>query len=298
MKKYLQRIDRGILFMIFASFASATMGGFSKAISGSISGLEMTFFHNFFGVLLIGFSIYKSPLKQIGGKPLLLFFRGAIGFLAMLLYFYVIAYIPLGEVVTYNRISPIFAAIFAYFFLKERLNRWSIFAILLGFFGIVLIAQPIGGKFNFYDILGILSGLFAGLAYTSIRELGRYYDTRAIVMSFMSVGMVSSIIFMTLASFMNAPKGLDFLFAPFVMPQGETWIYLIFMGFSSTLAMFLMTKAYEYTKAGVVGTISYLNIVFSLFIGIALGDAFPEWFVLLGMVLVILSGVIVALSNR
>jgi len=74
------------------------------------------------------------------------------GLLALLAYFYIIAYMPLAEVVTYNKTSPIFVAIFAYIFLKEKLNFWSIIAIILGFIGIIMIAQPQGGEFNKYDI--------------------------------------------------------------------------------------------------------------------------------------------------
>jgi len=40
------------------------------------------------------------------------------------------------------------------------------------------------------------------------------------------------------------------------MPTKIEWLYLILMGLSATLSQYLMTKAYEYTKAGVVGTIS------------------------------------------
>ena len=294
MKSKLKTIDKGILFMLLSSM----LGGSSKILSASIPSVEITFFHNLFGVVLIGYSIYKTPLKQIGGKPWLLLFRGVVGFMAMVLYFYVMPYLPLGEVVTYSKIAPIFVAIFAYIFLKEKLNRWSIFAILLGFLGIVFIAQPTGISFTVYDILGIFSGVLAGLAYTSIRELGRYYDSRAIVMSFMSVGMVASSVFMVLTPYVETPKSLDFLFSSFVMPQGEIWFYIVFMGISATLAMLFMTKAYVYTKGGVVGTISYLTIVFSLFIGVFLGDAFPDLLTSLGMILVISSGVIVALSNR
>jgi len=298
MKSKLKTIDKGILFMLLSSMFASMLGGSSKILSASIPSVEITFFHNLFGVVLIGYSIYKTPLKQIGGKPWLLLFRGVIGFMAMVLYFYVMPYLPLGEVVTYSKIAPIFVAIFAYIFLKEKLNRWSIFAILLGFLGIVFIAQPTGISFTVYDILGIFSGVLAGLAYTSIRELGRYYDSRAIVMSFMSVGMVASSVFMVLTPYVETPKSLDFLFSSFVMPQGEIWFYIVFMGISATLAMLFMTKAYVYTKGGVVGTISYLTIVFSLFIGVFLGDAFPDLLTSLGMILVISSGVIVALSNR
>ena len=295
MKKYLLGMDRGILYMLIASLSFAVMGGFAKVVSEILPPVEVTFFRNIFGVLLVGYAIYKSPLKQVGGKPLLLLFRGLMGFVALLSYFYIIAYIPLGEAVTYNKTSPIFVAIFAFLFLGERLHSSAIFAVLLGFIGIVLIAQPEGGMFDKYDILGIFSGIGAALAYTSIRELRKYYDTRAIVMSFMGVGTVAPLILMLITPYVNAPGELDFMFSAFVMPEGIIWFYILMMGLSATLSQILMTKAYEYTKAGIVGTISYSNIVFALIIGIGLGDPIPGFWTFLGILLVITSGLIVAL---
>ena len=298
MKKYLLGIDRGILYMLIASLSFAVMGGFAKVVSEVLPAVEVTFFRNVFGVVLIGYAIYKSPLKQIGGKPLLLLFRGVMGFAALLAYFYIIAYIPLGEAVTYNKTSPIFVAIFAFLFLGERLPGSAVFAVLLGFVGILLIAQPEGGMFDKYDLLGIFSGLGAALAYTSIRELRQYYDTRAIVMSFMGVGTVAPLMLMLVTPYVNPPQELDFMFDAFVMPEGILWFYILMMGLSATFSQIWMTKAYEHTKAGIVGTISYSNIVFALVIGIALGDPIPDIWTFLGILLVITSGLIVALAKK
>ncbi|MCK5853790.1 MAG: DMT family transporter [Sulfurovaceae bacterium] len=290
-------MDRGILFMLLASLSFAVMGGFAKTVSEVLPPVEVTFFRNVFGVALVGFAIYKSPLKQIGGKPLLLLFRGTMGFVALLAYFYVIAHMPLGEAVTYNKTSPIFVAIFAYIFLNEKLGKGAILAIFIGFGGIVLIAQPQGGTFDKYDMLGIFSGIGAALAYTSIRELRAYYDTRAIVMSFMGIGTIAPVLLMLSAPYVTPPSGLDFMFAEFVMPEGIIWLYLIIMGLSATASQVLMTKAYELTKAGIVGTISYSNIVFALIIGTMLGDPIPNAWTFLGIALVILSGLLVAFSK-
>ncbi len=283
--------------MLLASLSFALMGGFAKTVSEVLPPVEVTFFRNVFGVALVGFAIYKSPLKQIGGKPLLLLFRGTMGFVALLAYFYIIAYIPLGEAVTYNKTSPIFVAIFAYLFLNEKLGKGAISAIIIGFIGIVLIAQPEGGQFDKYDVLGIFSGVGAALAYTSIRELRAYYDTRAIVMSFMAIGTIAPVLLMLSAPYVTPPYGLDFMFAEFVMPKGILWLYLVIMGLSATASQVLMTKAYELTKAGIVGTISYSNIVFALIIGIMLGDPIPDVWTFLGIVLVIGSGLLVAFSK-
>jgi drug/metabolite transporter (DMT)-like permease len=290
-------MDRGVLFMLLASLSFAVMGGFAKVVSEVLPPVEVTFFRNVFGVLLVGFAIYKKPLNQSGGRPFLLLFRGTMGFIALLAYFYIIAYIPLGEAVTYNKTSPIFVAIFAYIFLNEKLSRWAILAIVMGFTGIVLIAQPEGGTFDKYDMLGIFSGIGAALAYTSIRELREYYDTRAIVMSFMGIGTIAPILLMSVAPYITPPKDLDFMFAEFVMPSGIIWLYVLIMGVSATISQMLMTKAYELTKAGIVGTISYSNIVFALIIGVALGDPIPDTWTFLGILLVIISGLLVALAK-
>ena len=290
-------MDRGILFMLLASLSFAFMGGFAKLISEILPAVEVTFFRNIFGVVLVGISIYKVPLKQTGGKFLLLVFRGSMGFAALLAYFYLIANIPLGDAITYNKTSPIFVAIFAYLFLNEKLGKRAIFAILLGFIGILFVAQPVGGTFDKYDMLGIFSGIGAALAYTSIRELRKYYDTRAIVMSFMGIGTLAPLILMLVTPYITVSSDFDWMFAEFIMPKGIEWLYITAVGLFATASQLLMTKAYELTKAGIVGTISYSNIIFGLIIGVTLGDAIPNIWTFLGIILVISSGLLVALSK-
>jgi drug/metabolite transporter (DMT)-like permease len=293
----IKNMDRGILLMLLASLSFAAMGGFAKVVSQVLPPVEVTFFRNIFGVVLVGLAIYKVPLKQTGGKPFLLLFRGSMGFAALLAYFYIMAHIPLGEAVTYNKTSPIFVAIFAYLFLNEKLHKSALFAIIIGFVGIVLVAQPQGGTFDKYDILGIFSGIGAALAYTSIRELRKYYDTRAIVMSFMGVGTIAPLILMLLTPYVTVSEDFDWMFAEFVMPEGVQWGYVTAVGIFATISQLLMTKAYELTKAGIVGTISYSNIVFAVVIGVMLGDPIPDIWTVLGIILVILSGLLVALPK-
>jgi len=91
---------------------------------------------------------------------------------------------------------------------------------------------------------------------------------------------------------------LDFIFSEFVMPEGIIWLYLLLMGVFATISQLLMTKAYELTKAGIVGTISYSNIVFAVIIGVMLGDPIPDFWTVLGIILVIMSGLMVAFSKE
>jgi len=289
----IKNLNSGVKYMLIASFSFAIMGAFVKLASQSMSSLEVVFFRNLFGVLLIGYAVYKSPMTHKGGKPFLLFFRGFMGFLALLAYFYNIANIPLGDAVTYSKTAPIFTAIFAWFFLKEKLSASAWFAVFLGFGGILLIAQPNAIGFTKYDLLGIFSGVGAALAYTSVRELRNYYDTRAIVLSFTMVGTIGPIFLFILSEFIEMPE-LDFMLGEFVMPSGIVWLYVIGLGLLGTLSQYFMTKAYGETKAGIVGAVSYTNIVFAILVGLLLGDSLPSLTTSFGIVLIVIAGIMVA----
>ena len=291
--KRIKELNKGVQYMLIASFTFAIMGAFAKLASAHMPSLEVVFFRNVAGVILIGVAILKQPLQNKGGKPFLLFFRGFMGFSALLAFFYNIAHIPLGDAMTFSKTSPIFTAIFAWMFLSEKLSLKAWGAIGIGFVGIVLITQPTGIGFSKYDVLGIFSGVGAALAYTSIRELKDYYDTRAIVLSFMGIGTLGPIILFLISPYMDFPE-LDFMLGKFVMPQGIVWFYVLGMGVLATISQVLMTKAYAETKAGIVGAVSYSNIVFSILVGMLLGDSFPDIITVSGICLIIFAGIMVA----
>lgn len=291
--KYIRELNAGVKYMLLASFTFAIMGAFAKLASLSMPSLEVVFFRNIAGVILIGLAVMKKPMVQKGGRPYLLFFRGFMGFSALLAFFYNIANIPLGDAMTYSKTSPIFTAIFAFLFLQEKLSLKGWGAVFIGFIGILFITEPSGVGFTKYDALGIFSGVGAALAYTSIRELKSYYDTRAIVLSFMLTGTIGPIILFFISPYVQMPE-LDFLLGEFVMPQGIVWVYVLAMGIFATISQLLMTKAYGETKAGIVGAVSYSNILFSILVGVLLGDALPSLMTSFGILLIVLAGIVVA----
>jgi drug/metabolite transporter (DMT)-like permease len=287
------QVNKGIQYMLLASLLFAFMGVAAKELTDSMSSVEVVFFRNVFGVLFILISIYKSPLKQLGGKFWLLIFRGVAGFVALLFFFYNISQIPLGEAMTFSKTSTIFTAVLAYVFLKEKLGIKGWIGVFIGFVGIIFITEFDGNSLEKSDYLGILSGVGAALAYTSIRELRKFYDTRAIVLSFMAIGTIGPVILMIIGSFYSNPN-LDFMLGTFIIPKLDDWIYIILLGIFSTYAQIYMTKAYSFTKAGIIGTISYSNIVFSIILGLLWGDAFPSMLIILGIILIVISGILVS----
>ena len=147
--------------MLFASLMFALMGAFAKMLSSHLPSIEVVFFRNVFGFFLVAATILKKPMTHTGGKPFLLLFRGMMGFLALLAFFYNIGHIPLGDAMTYSKTSPIFTALFAWIFLKEALGVRGWLALAIGFIGIVLIAKPTGMMLDKTAWLGIFSGVGA-----------------------------------------------------------------------------------------------------------------------------------------
>lgn len=299
MQQKIYGIDAGIFYMLMATVAFAGMGGFVKELSSQLPSLEVAFFRNILGVFIIGLSLYKLPMKEGGGRPWLLFFRGLMGFIALLAYFNNMAHLPLGEAVTFNKTSPLFLAFFAWLFLGEKLPKLALFALVFGFVGIAMIAKPVGLiQLDQNMVLGLISGIGAALAYTSIRELKKYYDVRAIALSFMIVGSVGPLFLMMLAEFIEVSSKYDFMVSKFIMPHGISWLYIVAVGIFATISQLLMTKAYSLTKAGIVGTITYTQIFFGIIIGTLLGDKLPDIYSWMGMVLIVVAGLLVTLPKN
>jgi len=291
----LRKTDSGIFFMLGSALISAFNGAITKMLSEDISALEIVFFRNFIGIFIILYALKHTPPKLTGGKIHLLFTRGFFGFMAMILFFYTITVIPLGEAITLNKTSPFFVTILAFFLLRERLELRTLFALFVGFTGVILIVKPFGLTFSYAHFLGILGGFFAAAAYTTIKKIKDIYDSRVIVLSFVGIGTLMPALLFLLAPFMSVPQALTFLFPQFVFPDKmSVWLLIGVMAFISTLSQWLLTKAYSAKNLSVVGVISYTNIPFAIGFGTLLGDRFPDMLTFLGIGLIVFGGILVS----
>ena len=285
--------------MLLGALISALNGAISKILAEDMSAMEIVFFRNLIGVGLILYALKHTPPKLTGGKWYLLITRGLFGFSAMILFFYTITTIPLGEAITLNKTSPLFVTILAYYLLKEKLNKTTLFALLIGFLGVIFIAKPVGLSVSYEHSLGILGGFFAAAAYTTIKKIKDIYDARIIVLSFVGLGSLLPAIFFLLAPFVDAPDSLGFLFPAFSYPSSlKVWSLIIFMGIISVISQWLLTKAYSSSNLSIIGVISYTNIPFAIGFGWVLGDAFPNTLTFMGIGLIVLGGFMVGLRNK
>lgn len=292
----LTRMDRGILFMLLSALISALNGAIAKVLSEDFSALEIVFYRNLLGVLIILYTLKHTAPSLKGGKFHLLFLRGVFGASAMVLFFYTITVIPLGEAITLNKTSPFFVSILAFYLMKEHLSKRAVAALLIGFIGIVFITKPFGLSISYAHFLGIMGGFFAAAAYATIKKIKDIYDTRVIMLSFMGVGTLFPVVLFILSLWVtNPPEYLEFLFTGISWhSEVHLWVLVLFMALISTVSQWLLTKAYSFSKASIIGVISYTNIPFAIGFGWMLGDAFPDVLTFTGIGLIVLGGVLVS----
>lgn len=282
--------------MLLAALSFSVMSGFAKVLRHSFNAPQLVFYRNLIGLVVLPLSVWKYPLQQTGGRPGLLIFRGFMGTMALYTLMYCIIHMPLGAAMTYNTLNTFYIAGLSYFIWKEKLHSISWICILLGFAGVLLIYKP-NADFSWgYHAVGLLHGLFSAFAYLSIGKLNKYYDSRVIVLSFLSSGLILPIVMMLIAFVFQLPHD-DFFFPDFILPSGNSWWQLLGMGITALLGQYYVTKAYSNDKAGIIAAIGYSNILFAVIIGVILGDAIPDVWMLGGILMVVMSGVVISLTK-
>lgn len=288
---------KGIIYMLLAALGFSLMGGAAKLLKGSFGAGQLVFWRNLVGLLVLIAGFLMRPPVNKGGKFHLLLFRGMMGTTALYTLLYCILHLPLGTAMTYNLTSALFIAVFSFLLFREYHGRVVLLAVVLGFLGMLLIYKPAIHFPWYYHVAGLLSGITSALAYITVNRLAGYYDTRIIVLAFIGTGVLIPLIFMGCGYLFHVPAD-DVFFIRWKWPVGIEWFYVLWLGLAALFGQYFVTKAYGADKAGMVSAIGYANIVFSVFIGMALGDDFPDWMSLTGILCIITSGVIISLVKK
>ena len=149
--------------------------------------LEIMFWRQFLTIpIALGWVLATSGLGALATKrPGTHFLRGLYGTIGMVLNFGAVILLPLAEATTINFTVPIWAVLLSILLLKEKVGAWRWSAVLLGFAGILVIAQPGGGHFPLFGALVALGGAFMiALISIQIADLNRTDKPLTIVFYF------------------------------------------------------------------------------------------------------------------
>ena len=283
--------------MLLAALGFSIMGGAAKALKETFNAGQLVFFRNAIGLAFLVPGLLINPPVHSGGKFLRLAFRGFMGTLALYTLLYCILHVPLGTAMSYNLTSALFIAIFSFFLFGEYHGKKVVLAVALGFAGMLLIYKPVMHLPWYYHVAGLLSGITSAIAYLTVGRLTKYYDPRIIVLAFLLSGFIVPLITMIIHYAGSVPADGLFII-DFRLPAGTEWFLLLLMGLAALFGQYFVTRAYGSDKAGIVSIFGYSNIIYSVFIGMLLGDAFPDIISWLGITCIILSGIIISLVKK
>ncbi len=185
-RKYL-----GIYYMLLAALGFSVMGAAAKLLKGSFNAGQLVFYRNAIGLVFLAIGLARHPPQQTGGKLGWLMFRGLMGTTALYTLLYCILHMPLGTAMTYNLTSSLFIALFGFILFGEFHGFRIVFAVILGFFGMLLIYKPgFSDSPWYYHFAGLVSGITSAIAYLTVGRLAKYYDSRVIVLSFLLSGII------------------------------------------------------------------------------------------------------------
>lgn len=266
------------LWMIVASLLFACMGVCVKLASVTHSAVEITFYRSFISLLLLCVlvRVQRVPLATPHWRWQLI--RGFVGFLAVFSYFYAITLLPLATAVTLNYTSAIFLAL--YLVLDgARMRPGIIGALALGLLGVALLLKPTFHADQLYGgLVGLGSGVIAGMAYFSVRELGARGEPETRTVFYFS--LVASV-----------GTGLVLLFTELHAVDLKTGLILLAMAGFATLAQLAMTRAYSRGKTLVSAALAYSTVIFSSLFGMLIWGEVLDASAWAAIVLIILSGI-------
>ena len=262
--------SKSIFYMIFSVIAFSLMNTVVKYLN-SFSAYQIVCFRSLGTLFFTLPLILKQGIPILGNNKKMLFLRGLAGVISLTCFFQSLNYLALGTAVTLRYTSPIFAAIFAYVFLKEKISlvQWLLF--LVAFAG-VLIIKGFGVNVSTIGlILVILSAIFLGIIFVLIRKIGDSENSLVIINYF----MVMAFVFGGLMS-INEWK----------QPNTLEWFFLLSLGVFGYVGQLYLTKAFQSDETSIIAPLKYLEVVFMILIGAFwYGEIYNLW-TLLGVVLI------------
>jgi drug/metabolite transporter (DMT)-like permease len=171
--------------------------------------------------------------------------------------------------------SPIFSTLASSYFLNERVGavRWAV--LLIGFLGVLVIAQPGADSFQIGALFALGNAVLFGTVVAGVRGMSTTESTETLIMYQLSL--------LTLVYALFLPFG-------FVMPTGFDALVMIGSGVGNGAAQYLWTRAIHLAPTSAVVPFQYIQLVWAMLLGFAIWGDLPTAGLLIGSAIVIVSG--------
>ncbi len=200
--------------------------------------------------------------------------RGVAHALAVILWFFAMARIPMAEVTAIGYLTPVVITIAAAVFLGERLQARRLIAIAIGFVGVLVILRPGFQELSIGQLAQLGTTPLFAASFILTKKLTETDSNQVII------AMLSLVCTLTLL----IPASLNW-----VSVQPTEWLLLLLTAVFATLGHFTLTSAYRCAPIATLQPMTYLQLVWATILGVALFSDTVDMFVILGGAILVLS---------
>ncbi|MDA9632560.1 DMT family transporter [Pelagibacteraceae bacterium] len=274
----------GILLMTLGMLSLSINDIIYKNLTMNFPVWEAVFFRAFSGSIISLFLVYYSGINSIKTKkPVRHFVRAFSAVGCVVLYIFGIKYLLLSENIAIAHSAPIIAALLAVPILGEKIGIHRILAITIGFVGVLVIIKPGTDLFQLKSLLPIGSALFMASVYLTTRSLMNTESSTSIVFYYSFALLFTSLIFFP---------------SDFVIPDTFNLILALSLGIMGSMGHYFMSQAARHADVAVTSPFEYSSFIFVGLMGYFFFYEIPSNSVIIGGILIIISGVYVAYRER
>jgi drug/metabolite transporter (DMT)-like permease len=250
--------------IVVGTLTLSAMHALVRFVSADIDPFEIAFFRNFFGFLIFipwlvrnGLVVLRTERK---GLHLL---RGSINSCSMICWFYGLSMTPLATATALISTMPIFVALGAAFYLKEKVGAARWIAVVLGLLGTLVIVQPGGGtEIGLGFALICCSTLCATGSRIFAKELSDT-DGAATIVAWVTIVMT--------------PITLVPALFVWTWPDWESLIWLVAIGVLGTTSHVCIIRAYRWLDVSLVEPFLILRLAWAAVLGFVLFREVPTF---------------------
>jgi len=279
-----ERRDRptlGIATFIGNLILMAFLSGMVKHFSSSYPLSEILMFRFVFAALLFWFVLFTT-----GGfvglrtrRPLDHAVRTISGITSLTLLYFALSKIPIADATALSYAAPIFITVMSIYILHEKIGYRRWIAVVAGFAGVLLIAQPGGSEWNIGIAAAIASAVTAAVVAIWLRRLSDSERSVTIGIYYNSTGVVVCMLWM-------------FSGAVIVSPLSDWPMWLLF-GLFCGGQQWLLTVSFRYAEASLLAPFEYLAMVFAAIVGYLFWGEVPVLTTWLGAIVIAASGLFI-----
>ena len=258
----------GIMWMVLTTILFVGVTATVRYLEGEVPAPQAAFLRYAIGTLLLTPSLI-TLIKIKPNKPLMSKFllRGLVHSFGVTLWFYAMSVMPVAEVTAIGFLTYIFVSIGACIFLKEKLHKHRITAVIISFVGALIILRP-GFKVIESGQFGMLMAKVVFTASYLIAKIVSKERSSSEIVAMLSV--FTTIFLIPSAIYSWEPISLEAL------------LILAFTALIATIGHITMTQAIKAAPMVVTQPILFLQLVWASMVGLFLFDEQFDLYVIIG----------------